>query len=120
LICDGGPVRVSICHCLCCQQRTGSVFGTQARFRSEEILTISGSASRFSRTADNGNAATFHFCPNCGATVCWQLSAYPELTVVALGAFADPQFPPPQFSVFEARRHDWCLLAEKLNFERSQ
>lgn len=28
----GEPVRVSICHCLACQRRTGSVFGVQARF----------------------------------------------------------------------------------------
>jgi DNA topoisomerase IB len=26
------PIRISICHCLACQRRTGSVFGTQARF----------------------------------------------------------------------------------------
>ena len=30
---EGEPVRVSICHCLACQRRTGSVFGVQARFR---------------------------------------------------------------------------------------
>jgi hypothetical protein len=29
---SGEPVRVSICHCLACQRRTGSVFGEQARF----------------------------------------------------------------------------------------
>ena len=28
----GDPVRISICHCLACQRRTGSVFAEQARF----------------------------------------------------------------------------------------
>ncbi|HWI87458.1 MAG TPA: GFA family protein [Sphingomonas sp.] len=32
LTCAGEPVRISICHCLECQKRTGSVFATQARF----------------------------------------------------------------------------------------
>lgn len=29
---QGEPVRVSVCHCLACQRRTGSLFGEQARF----------------------------------------------------------------------------------------
>jgi hypothetical protein len=29
---SGEPVRVSICHCFACQQRTGSSYGYQARF----------------------------------------------------------------------------------------
>jgi len=31
----GEPVRISICHCLACQRRTGSVFGEQAGFPRE-------------------------------------------------------------------------------------
>ena len=31
LTCEGEPVRISVCHCLACQQRTGSAFGVQAR-----------------------------------------------------------------------------------------
>jgi hypothetical protein len=30
--CAGEPVRVSVCHCLECQRRTGSAFSVQARF----------------------------------------------------------------------------------------
>ena len=33
---EGDPVRVSICHCLACQRRTGSVFGVQARWPREQ------------------------------------------------------------------------------------
>src|SRR5271165_6507415 len=32
LICQGDPVRVSMCHCFECQRRTGSTFGVQAWF----------------------------------------------------------------------------------------
>ena len=27
-----------------------------------------------------------------------------------VGAFADPTFPPPTFSVYEARKHGWVTL----------
>ena len=43
--CEGEPVRISICHCNACQKRTGSVFGTQARFPREQV-TIEGRSTQ--------------------------------------------------------------------------
>ena len=34
---EGDPVRISMCHCLACQRRTGSAFGMQARFSAERV-----------------------------------------------------------------------------------
>jgi hypothetical protein len=107
LICDGEPVRISMCHCLACQQRTGSVFGVQARFP-REAVTITGRTSEFERVGDSGNRATFHFCPSCGSTVYWHMEGLPDFVAVAVGAFADPGFPPPTVSVYEERRHAWA------------
>jgi hypothetical protein len=36
----GEPVRISVCHCLACQRRTGSAFGVQARFRYAVVRTV--------------------------------------------------------------------------------
>ena len=33
----GEPIRVSVCHCLACQRRTGSAFGYQARFPRDRV-----------------------------------------------------------------------------------
>ncbi len=104
----GEPVRISICHCLECQRRTGSVFGAQARFKREQV-TIEGRAAEYLRKGDSGNPITFRFCPACGSTVYWTLSALPELIAVAVGAFADPAFPAPWVSVYERRRHGWVV-----------
>ena len=115
--CEGEPFRISMCHCLACQQRTGSVFGVQARFGRGQISAIEGVATAYTRPADSGNSVTFHFCATCGTTVYWQLSAFPEVTVVAVGAFADPGFPEPGHSVFEASRHGWAMTAAGLDME---
>jgi len=40
VICDGDPVRISMCHCLECQRQTGAVFGNQAWFSREQIISI--------------------------------------------------------------------------------
>lgn len=61
LIAEGEPVRVSVCHCLACQRRTGSAVGFQA-------------------------------------------------VAVPVGAFADSAFQPPEFSVWESRKHSWVTV----------
>ncbi|MGC4252923.1 MAG: GFA family protein [Sphingobium sp.] len=116
LTCEGDPVRISICHCLECQKRTGSVFAAQARFPRERVR-IEGHSSRWARTGDSGTTATFHFCPVCGSTLYWVPGGAPGFVAVAVGAFADPGFPPPHVSVYEERQHPWALSAEKLPLE---
>lgn len=105
------PVRISVCHCLACQRRTGSVFGAHARFP-EEAVTIEGDSTEYVRVGDEGSAARFHFCPLCGATVFYRLDAVPGVVAIPVGAFADPEFPPPRVSIYEERMHRWLHLAD--------
>ena len=109
--CQGAPVRVSICHCLACQRRTGSPFGQQARWAAENV-TIEGTSTCFVRVGDSGMTVTFRFCPTCGATVYYDIDDMPGLVAVPVGAFADPTFPPPTYSVYEARKHGWVKVPE--------
>jgi hypothetical protein len=104
---EGEPVRVSICHCLACQRRTGSAFGVQARFPRDRI-EVSGRFSDYVRHSDeDGEERVCHFCPDCGTTVFLTTAEAPDLVAVAVGAFADPAFPPPTRAVYESRRHPW-------------
>jgi len=107
LICEGEPVRISMCHCLECQRRTGAVFGNQAWFDRQQISSISGRSTQFKRASDTGKSVTFQFCPVCGSTVYWEAEGFPGLIAVAVGSFADPAFPAPKHSVWERRRHHW-------------
>jgi hypothetical protein len=111
LVASGDPVRVSICHCRACQRRTGSVFGVQARFPADRVR-IKGDARTYLRVGDGGGEIRFRFCPQCGATVCYSLAAYPDVIAVPVGAFADPGFPAPGVSVYEARRHPWVAVPD--------
>lgn len=106
---EGEPLRVSVCHCLACQRRTGSAFGYQARFPRERVRTT-GEAREYTRDSDDGEPRTFSFCPQCGSTVFYVIGSVPDAVVVPAGAFADPGFPPPAFSVWESRRHGWVAM----------
>jgi hypothetical protein len=105
--CEGEPVRVSICHCLACQKRTGSIFGVQARFP-KDAVKVEGTATEYVRIADEGGRVTLRFCPACGATVFYELEVLPGFVGVPVGGFADPSFPAPKVSIYEARRHTWA------------
>jgi len=107
--CDGEPVRVSVCHCLECQKRSGSVFAAQARWIDTKVA-ISGKSVVWERVADSGHRATYRFCPVCGSTLAYVIEGWPGVTAIPVGAFADPNFPKPLFSVYEHRMHPWAVV----------
>lgn len=112
---DGDPFAVSICNCRACQRRTGSAFGMQSAFRTEQV-TITGRFSSYTRISDEADRRehTFHFCPECGSQVFSIEPDDPAVTVVSVGSFADPSFPPPTDSGYDSRRHHWLELPESI------
>jgi len=103
------PIRVSVCHCIACQRRTGSVFGAQARFPSTSV-TINGTCKEFVRVGDEGTRTSFRFCPECGSTVFYTAEGLAGSIALPVGTFADPKFPAPTFSVYEERMHSWVSM----------
>lgn len=105
----GEPRAVGVCHCLACQKRTGSVFAALAGFAAP--YTVTGTATEFVRTGDQGAKFRFRFCPMCGSTVFHTEEGYEDRWVaVAVGAFGDPAFPSPRSSVYDSRRHPWVRM----------
>jgi hypothetical protein len=105
----GEPEWVNLCHCKACQRRTGAVVHCGAYFSAAGV-TIAGASKTYTRPADSGYEIRFHFCPECGSNVYWQASGFPRHCGVAVGAFADPTFLPPSFSVWEESMHRWLRL----------
>src|SRR5262245_32001803 len=100
---EGEPRFVGICHCLACQQRTGSVFATLASFSAP--YKIFSKTTKYVRTSDQGAKFRFHFCPVCETNLFHTEEGELEGVDVAVGAFADPNFPAPQYSIYDCRRH---------------
>lgn len=98
---------MSVCHCLNCKKRSGSAFAAQARWPTEQV-NIEGRSKSFELVADSGNRATFHFCANCGSDVHYEINGkFDGLIAIPLGAFDDPWFFKPGYSVWEKRKHNW-------------
>jgi hypothetical protein len=117
------PERITVCHCYECQKRTGSVIGVQARLPRDQVM-IEGKSTTWTfpvegaepvtfRSCDSGGT-TYHFCPECGSTVYWDLSSAPDVVGVAVGTFTDPTFPTPIGAGFEAYAHPWAMNLSEL------
>jgi hypothetical protein len=111
----GDPVRVSVCHCLNCKKRSGSAFAVQARWPKGHVR-IEGKSKTFVLVADSGNRATFHFCPECGSDVYYEIDGkfddkFNDLIAIPVGTLDDPYFESPAYSVWEHRKHDWVEIS---------
>ena len=104
-------------------------FSVQARLPIEHV-TIEGKATTWTFPSHNGKpvtfrscdsgGATYHFCPECGSTVYWEISIAPDVLGVAVGGFTDPTFPPPMISGFEAYGASWAMNASALPMPHHQ
>jgi hypothetical protein len=105
---EGEPRGVGVCHCLACQRMTGSVFAALASFAAP--FKVFGTATAYARVGDRGAKFIFSFCPVCGTTLFHTEDDNEESVSIAVGAFADPNFPAPRVSVYDIRRHPWVQL----------
>jgi hypothetical protein len=114
---EGEPRGVGVCNCHACQRRTGSVFAALASFSAP--FKVIGKATEYLRVGDQGAQFLFRFCPVCGTTVFHTEVGRDKSVSVAVGAFADPQFPAPKVSVYDCRRHPWVRLPDGITrFEK--
>jgi len=110
--CEGEPDFVAMCHCQACQRRTGSTYNLGAWYQNQHA-TIAGDSHQFQRRGDEDILLTYYFCPGCGSSVYWTASAMPDAMGVAVGCFADPDFPKPSVSLYEKHRHHWVPSPEE-------
>lgn len=116
VVATGEPVRISVCHCLTCQRRSGSAFAAQVRFPDAQ-LRFTGTPSEFQTTGGSGDWTRFRFCPTCGDTIAFHNQGMPGQTAIPLGAFEDPYAFTPRVSVWEDRKHRWVEITADVHYE---
>jgi hypothetical protein len=89
------------------------VFGAQARFPKESV-SVQGEFQEYIRVGDSGTRLIFSFCPKCGSTVFYTIEDQPDRVAIPVGAFADPAFQNPAFSVYESRMHKWVHITAEV------
>lgn len=75
-------------------------------------VAIEGDTKIFDRIAESGRKVRFYFCPNSETSLYWEPDSRPSLYILAVGAFADPNFPAPSVPIFEESKHTWMQLPD--------
>jgi hypothetical protein len=89
------------------------VFLVNSFFPKSEVHT-QGPSKVYIRDGQEGRKLRLHFCPECGTTVYGEADARPGLIVIAVGAFADPNFPKPTRSIWEQSKHSWVAFNQEV------
>ena len=117
---DGAEPTVVACHCIDCQKRSGSPFGSMAYYPQASV-TFGGEAREYTRGTDSGETYTPGVGPNCGSTLYGKASRLPDAVGVTVGTISDPGVPAPIRSVYEQSRHHWLPMpAEMPGFVRAR
>ena len=108
----GEPLHIFMCHCEFCQRRTGSSYHLDAWFPDTDVV-VKGMSKEYVRHGERGDVLEFHFCPGCGSNVFFVMpQAMPGMIAIAVGCFADPEFPAPTMSIYGRSRHRWLSTPE--------
>lgn len=92
-VCVGEPERVTVCHCLWCQRRTGSAFGTEVVYQEKNITFSEPAPASYRHASDeSGRWIETYFCPRCGSNLGFTLQAVPGIRTVPAGTFDDSTF----------------------------
>lgn len=91
---EGEPYRVGTCHCLDCRKHHGALFHASAIFPASAV-TITGETRAYGMR---------HFCPRCGSSVFLREG---DETLLALGAFDEPDRFRPTYELWTIRREGW-------------
>jgi hypothetical protein len=120
----GEPSRVTICHCTWCQRRTGTAFGTEVVFNSDQVEMTGSEIARYRHVSDeSGRWLDVEFCRRCGTNLGFTLEAVPGVRTLPAGAFDDPTWIKPEHykfrHVFVQSRRNWSDLAPHIEqYER--
>lgn len=120
--CGCGAVKVSVkgrvlsmllCACRDCRKSTGTGHAAITLLHRDSV-TIEGTVTSFSRTANSGATITRHFCPICGTPIYAVTSRAPDVVLVPAGLFDEPDWFNPKQAIFTRSHLDWDALPEDL------
>lgn len=115
----GEPKLVYACACLRCQQKSGGAFTYSAVFPDSDV-TITGARTTWQHQSDSGRTVATNFCPTCGITVFSRSEIFPDMIILAVGCFSDPDFAPPSRVFWASRHHRWLTFPDGAELQDTQ
>ena len=98
------PARVTVCHCVDCQNFSGASFRASVPAKAEDLKILRGAPRVYVKTAESGNRRAQGFCGDCGSPIYSADADGAKIYMLSLGIIAERDLLPPQ-------RQIWCESA---------
>ena len=103
------PMIVHCCHCLNCQQQTGSAFAVNLVIETARVELLSGEPHGVDVPREGGDVQTIFRCPSCQVAVFSQYTS-PAFRYVRAGTLDDPGAVEPDVHIFTRSKRAWVGL----------
>ncbi len=118
LVIDDKPRTMLQCHCLDCQNATGTGHTSHAYFAEKDVY-IRGQATDCTVIADGSSEMIRYLCPTYGSRMYGRNSERPDLISINVGCLDDHSWFSSQAVLFASRRRDRDITSDEVpNFER--
>jgi hypothetical protein len=102
------PANARICHCIDCQTMSGSAFRTGISAPAETLRMISGTPTRYIKTAESGVRRAHMFCGRCGSPVfSSSIDANPTRYQLRIGVLKERHQLVPKAQIWTRSKQDW-------------
>ena len=104
------PLFVHCCHCLNCQNQTGSAFVINVLIEAERLELLAGEPEEVPVPRDRGKQRIWR-CPTCRIAV-YSRYTRPSILFVRAGTLDDPASVAPDVHIFTRSKLPWVALPE--------
>jgi len=105
------PIFVHCCHCLNCQQQTGSAFVINILIETDRVELLGDEPEAVSVPRDGAKKQKIWRCPTCQIALYSQYTS-PRVRFVRAGTLDDPSAVTPDVHIFTRSKLPWVALPE--------
>ncbi len=115
---EGEPINAVFCYCQDCQTTTGSDKWFGLWIPVDKFEFTKGEPAIYTRPGSSGQPVHYNFCPDCGTTICSEITAGKFYTVGA-STLKDSSVFTPKMVIFTTSTPNWAVLSQDIpNYER--
>ncbi len=104
----GKPFAAEYCHCGMCRKHNGAVVVNWMDFNTEQVTWLCGQTTEYasSETVRRG------FCANCGSTLQFRDTRYPQYTTLTIGSLDDANLVKPNHHIYVEDQVSWLNISD--------
>ncbi|MGI2257992.1 GFA family protein [Shewanella sp. GXUN23E] len=104
----GQPFDADFCHCRQCQRQTGAPVAAWMDFKSGQVSWLKGQLKEFA----SSDTVRRGFCPECGSTLSFRDTEYPEYLTLAICSLDEPNRISPNYHIHTGSGVSWLKMTD--------